>query len=449
MRKRGTFASGFGTVAAVGGSVIGLGNIWRFPYIAGENGGAAFILVYVLVSLLLSVPLMLSEFSIGRHSRRNAMRAFRKVAPGRPAWQGVGLLGIATALLILGFYSVIAGWALEFLREAAAGSFRAQTPAGLKENFDTFVDSGWRPVLWTLLFVAMNGVIVSRGIQKGIEKFNKVVTPLMFLILLGMAVNSFTLGGLREAVDFVFRPDFSKISGAAVMQAVGQSFFSMSLGMGIMTTYGSYLRPGDSMFRVAGTVAVSDVCIAILSGLAIFPAVFTFGISPTSGPELVFLTLPNIFAQMTGGYLIGILFFFLLFAAAITSSVSLTEVVVAYVSEEFRLSRRKASLLTVLAVGVLATLCALSQMRGSPLTVAGKDLFDLFDSLTSTYMMPVGGLLIVIFAGWVMKKELLRREITSDGRYGTGIYPFVRALIRFFVPAVIALLFLTQLGLLK
>ncbi len=449
MRKRGTFASGFGTVAAVGGSVIGLGNIWRFPYIAGENGGAAFILVYVLVSLLLSIPLMLSEFSIGRHSRSNTMRAFHKIVPNQPGWQGVGLLGIATALLILGFYSVIAGWALEFLQEAVSGSFHAQNPTELKENFTSFINSGWRPVAWTLLFVAMNGVIVSRGIQKGIEKFNKLVTPLMFLILVGMAINSFSLEGLREAVSFVFKPDFSKISASVFMQAVGQSFFSMSLGMGIMITYGSYLRPGDSMFRVAGTVAISDVCIAILSGLAIFPAVFTFGINPTSGPELVFLALPNIFAQMTGGYVIGILFFFLLFAAAITSSVSLMEVVVAYVSEEFRLSRRLASLLTVVAVGILSSLCALSQMQGSSLLVAGKNLFDLFDSLTSTYMMPIGGFLIVIFAGWVMNKELFRNEITSEGRFGTRLYPVVRALVRFFVPAVIVLLFLTQLGVWK
>lgn len=449
MRKRGTFASGFGTVAAVGGSVIGLGNIWRFPYVAGENGGAAFILVYISVSLMLSIPLMLSEFSIGRHSRRNAMRAFRKAAPSHPGWQNVGLLGIFTALLILGFYSVIAGWALEFLREAAANSFRSQSPAELKANFDSFVNSGWRPVLWTLLFVVMNAVIVSHGIQKGIEKFNKVVTPLMFLILVGLAINSFSLSGLREAVDFVFRPDFSKITPSVFIQAVGQSFFSMSVGMGIMVTYGSYLRPGDNMLRIAGTVAISDVCVAILSGLAIFPAVFTFGISPTSGPELVFLTLPNIFAQMTGGYVISILFFFLLFAAAITSSVSLTEGIVAYVSEEFRLSRRIASLLTASVVAVLTSLCALSQVKGSSLIVAGKNLFDLCDNLTSTYLMPIGGFMIVIFAGWVMKKELLKREITSDGRYGTKIYPFIRGLIRFFIPTVIALLFLSQLGFLK
>ena len=444
MGKRGSFGSRFGTIAAVGGSVIGLGNIWRFPYVAGENGGAAFILIYLSISFLISIPIMLSEFSLGRATRRNAMRAFSKLAPGTP-WKLVGYMGILCAFIILSFYCVIAGWALEFLRESVTDSFRGQSPAQIAAGFDAFVASGWRPILWTVVFIAASAGIILSGIEKGIERYNKILMPMLFLLLLGMAINALTLDGARECVSFLLKPDFSKITGTTVLQALGQSFFSMSLGMGCMITYGSYLRRDENMFRVGGMVALSDITVAVLSGLAIFPAVFSFGISPTSGPELVFLTLPNVFAQMTGGYIISIVFFTLLFLAAITSSISLLEVVVAYLSEEMRISRTKAIACTACTVAVTGTLSALSMMPGSSLTVGGQNLFDLCDNLSSNVLMPLGGLLIVLFTGWVFKPARFRKELTGDFRYGERLFPFVRFMVRFVIPVVIAILFLNRI----
>lgn len=320
MKQRSSFGSRFGAVAVVGGSVVGLGNIWRFPYIAGENGGGAFILVYIAISALICIPIMLTEFSLGRHTRSNALRAFRRLSP-RGYWNGAGYLGIATSTIILSFYAVIAGWALKFLQVALVNGFHRQSSEEIRTVFQQYIDHGWGPMFWTFAFIAFIAFIVVRGVEKGIEKFGKIVMPFMILLLIGLVINSLTLDGAKEGISFLLRPDFSKINSHVILQALGQAFFSLSLGMGTMITYGSYIPKNENMFRLAGTVAVTDTCVAILAGLAIFPAVFSYGISPTSGPELVFITLPNVFGNMTGGYLLGIAFFFLLFTASISSSV--------------------------------------------------------------------------------------------------------------------------------
>ena len=445
MGKRGSFSSRFGVVAAVGGSVIGLGNIWRFPYVAGENGGAAFILIYISISLLISIPIMLSEFTLGRNTKRNSKRAFQKLAPGTQ-WKWVGYMGIICSFVILSFYSVIAGWALDFIKESLLNNFAGKSPAEISANFSAFVDSGWKPITWAIIFIAATAVIVLSGIEKGIERYSKILMPLFVALLIGLVINSMTLPAFREGITFLLKPDFSKVTGSTILQALGQSFFSMSLGMGCMITYGSYIKKNENMFKVAGMVAVSDVTVAILSGLAIFPAVFSFGISPTSGPELVFLTLPNIFAQMTGGYFISIIFFTLLFLAAITSSISLFEVSTAYFSEEMRMGRHKAVILVGITTIITSTLCALSQMPGSNLTILGHNLFDAFDSLSSNIMMPLGGLLIVIFTGWVLDPAKFKNELTSQQRFGLKLFPIVRFLIRFVIPVVILLLFFSLIG---
>lgn len=446
MKERSTFASKFGTIVVIGGSVVGLGNIWRFPYIVGENGGAAFLLVYIAISLLISVPLMLSEFTIGRSSQKNAWRAF-KTHSSNPFWQAVGLMGIATAFMILGFYSVVAGWALEFFFNSAAGNFIGKTPEELSSAFNEFVAEGSRPIFFTLIFVATTAYVVGRGVVKGIEKFNKILMPLMVIILLGLVVNSFFLTGFTESIVFLFKPDFSKLTWRVGLEALGQSFFSMSLGMGAMITYGSYMKKSDNMFITAGSVALSDLVIALLAGIAIFPAVFSFNINMTSGPELVFLTLPNIFSQMTGGYFIGITFFFMLFVAAITSSMSLLEVIVAYTSEEFKLSRRIAVIGTAIVVAGISSICAISQMPNSSLKVAGMNIFDLLNSITATYTMPIGAVLIVLFAGWVLSRKKFVYEITNKGKVGRWLIVPLRIIIRFVVPVVIAILFLAKIGL--
>lgn len=441
---RSTFASRFGTIAVVGGSVVGLGNIWRFPYILGENGGAAFILVYIAVSLLISIPIMLSEFAIGRSSRKNALRSF-SVHSKNPLWQGVGMLGIVSAFLILSFYSVVAGWAVEYFFAATSGGFIGKTPPEISEGFTTFVASGWMPIFFALSFITASGAIVAMGVQKGIERFNKILMPMMVFIFIGLAINAATMDGFGEGLSFLFKPDFSKLTWDVVMQAVGQSFFSMSLGLGSMITYGSYLRKGDNMFRIAGSVAIADLAIALLACVVIFPAVFSYGIDLTSGPDLVFLTLPNIFAQMPGGYFIGVAFFFLLFVAAITSSVSLYEVIVAYLSEEFNVSRLGAVTITGIATGGLASLCALSQMPDSELFVGGENIFDLFNTLTANYTMPIGAILIVIFAGWVVTKRTFIKELTSSGKFGRKLLPFLLFMIKFIVPVAIAMMFIANL----
>ncbi len=299
------------------------------------------------------------------------------------------------------------------------------------------------------VFLLLTSGIVLFGVEKGIERFNKILMPLLVVMLIGLGVNSIFLEGFREGISFVLRPDFSKIDGGVVFQALGQAFFSLSIGMGAMTVYGSYVRKGESLPRIAGTVAISDVCIAILSGIAIFPAVFTFGINPTSGPELVFMTLPNIFQQMPGGYWISIAFFAILFMAAITSSVSLVEAIVAWLMEEFRMSRRRALALATGTIFVLGSLCAVSQIEGSGLRVLGMDIFDLFDRASSTVLMPIGAMLIVLFAGWVMDAKSLRGQLTSDGAFARGLFPPLRFMIKYLCAVVIALLFLNQIGLLK
>ncbi len=446
--ERGSFGTKFGAIAAAAGSAIGLGNIWRFPYVAGENGGAAFILIYLLIILMVGLPMMLSEFSIGRFTKRNVFGAFRALRP-KGKWYLIGVLGIATAFVILSFYCVVAGWTTHFLFDSLTNSFKGLSSAQVTERFDAFVATGWQPILWTLLFTAATGYIVIAGVEKGIERYNKILMPMMVLILIAMSINSFTLSGFREGVSFLFKPDFSKITVGVVVEAMGQAFFSLSLGMGTMITYGSYIRSKDNLFSTVGSVALSDTLIALLAGVAIFPAVFSFGISPTSGPDLVFLTLPNIFLQMPGGYFLSILFFFLLFIAAVTSSVSILEVLVAFGAEELKISRKKAGLVMTFLVMCVATLSAVSQVPGAALRIGGRNLFDFADMLSSIYMMSVGAFFITLFVGWFFRRKDLYDELTSGGKFGVRLYPLFLVIVRFVAPVVIAVVFLSMVGLIR
>ncbi|MFI3330614.1 MAG: sodium-dependent transporter [Rikenellaceae bacterium] len=444
MSKRSTFGNIFGTIAVVGGSVVGLGNIWRFPYVAGENGGAAFILVYICMSLFISIPIMLTEMSIGRAGQSNAMGSFRRLSKTR-AWQGVGLLGVITAFIIMSFYSVIAGWSIKFFAESVSDGFAGKSPNEIESAFTAFISSGWKPISLALLFIVMSGAIIMGGVTKGIEKANKILMPIMAIILVGMVIKSTTLSGWSEGTKFLLNPDFSKITWSVALQALGQSFFSMSLGMGAMIIYGSYIKKKSNMFKIAGMVAISDVTIAVLSGLAIFPAVFTFGIEPASGPQLVFITLPNVFAQMSGGYILSIVFFVLLFFAAITSSVSLIEVMVSFVHEEFRIKRVQATLIIMIALALISSACVMSQMPGSTIRVIGLDLIDFNDKLTSVFLMPVGALFSMLFGGWVLSRKSLFNELSSNGLFKHDtLIKITYFLVKYIIPAVILLLFITE-----
>lgn len=424
------------------GSAVGLGNIWKFPYMVGENGGSAFIITYLIISVLITAPVLIAEMSLGRMGGQNVLGTFRTLAPKQKAWQGVGWLGLITAFVILSFYSVIAGWSLAFIKESVVGGFMGKSVAEVTADFNGFIASGWQPVAWAIVFLVMTCLIAGSGLQKGIERSSKLLMPLLAVLLVVLVVRSFFLGGFGESVQFLVKPDFSKITPEVMVAALGQSFFSLSVGMGTMLTYGSYVKKSENITGVVTNVLIADVAIALLAGFAIFPAVFTFDINPTSGPDLVFLTLPSLFAQIGGGQIMSILFFVLLFFAALTSAFSLLEVVVAYVTEELKLKRRSAVIVSFVGLAILATLCAMSQMPESALRLGSLNLFDAFDKVSSNVMLPLGGLLIVLFWAWKLPKQRVQEEITNNGTCSGRIFPVLYFLLRYIVPVALVIMFI-------
>ncbi|MFO7668465.1 MAG: sodium-dependent transporter [Bacteroidales bacterium] len=440
--ERDSFSSKFGVIAAAAGSAIGLGNIWRFPYVAGQNGGGAFLLIYLLFVAAIGIPVMMSEFVIGRSAQLNPVGAFKKIAPGKK-WYLIGLLGVVSAFIILAFYTVVAGWTLEYLVQSVKWmmlydqiGFRDMDADAARffftNHYETFISGIWRPVIWFALMMFFTGYIVISGVKNGIEKYAKILMPLLLLLLLILVIRSLTLEGAREGVLFLFKPDFSIIREAPmkiIVEALGQAFFSLSIGMGTLITYGSYISRKESLANTAVSVALADTVIAVVAGLAIFPAVFAFGISPDSGPELVYITLPVIFQNMSGGLIWAFMFFLLLCFAALTSTISVLEVIVAYFSEQLSMTRKKAAILAMVSVGFLGILCTVS-----------SDLFGLFNA-TPDLMLPLGGFFIVVFIGWFLSKDITKGELSSDGRYKTGYSRLFMFLVKFVAPLAIALLF--------
>lgn len=446
--QRGAFSSNFGTMMAVVGSAVGLGNIWRFPYLAGVNGGAAFLLLYLFLILLVGLPLILSEFVIGRATHRGAVGSFKQLAP-RSKWYLVGYMGVVAGFCILGFYSVIAGWSVRFLYDSIINANVGLSHDEIAASFNAFKNTGWQPILLSAGFLALTAFVVLKGVEKGVERWNKILMPLLIFILLLLCINSFTLDGFGAGMSFLFKPDFSKITANTVLDALGQVFFTLSLGMGVMITYSSYVVKPENMLRSKGIVTMIDTSIAIISGIAIFPAVFTFGISPTQGPDLIFLTLPNVFGQMTGGQYVGILFFLLITIAALTSMVSIFEMMTNYMMEELKMTRRRAVLWLLITLCLVAALCAQSQVEGSRLMIGDYNVFDFLDMLSSNYLMTIGGLLIVIFAGWHISEKRLRKVFTTNGMYNNRIFPVFRFVIRYVSPIAVAIIFLSKIGLIK
>lgn len=443
--KRENFGSKIGVIAAAAGSAIGLGNIWRFPYVAGENGGGAFLLVYLGFVIFIGVPVMLSEFVIGRRSQMSPVGAFKTLAP-KTLWPMVGFIGITAAFTILAFYTTVSGWTLEYLYLTITNGFGKADKSELTNQFTSFVADGLRPVLWQLLFMILTAFIVLKGVKDGIEKYTKILMPMLFLILILLVVRSLTLPNSFEGLRFLFKPDFSKIGAEAILQALGQSFFSLSIGMGTLITYGSYISKKDALGTTAISVSIADTLVAVLAGVAIFPAVFAFGIAPEAGPSLVFITLPMIFSQMAGGQFFEIIFFILLAIAALTSTISVLEVVVAYLAEELKLTRKKSTIIAAGSISVLGVLCTMSQGPWQELKIAGLSLFDALEKTSANILLPLGGFFIVLFVGWTMKKEAVFDEITNSnslkGRFKT-IYLII---IRFAAPVAIAMVFLNGLG---
>lgn len=422
-----------GIMAAVG-SAVGLGNIWRFPYETGQNGGAAFILVYLLCVLFLGTPLMLAELSLGRISHRSPVGTYRSLSRG--PWWLLGYVGAVAMLLIVGFYSVVAGWTMGY----AAGAINDMIPP-----FAQFSQSATSPLLWLTLFVALNALILSRGVQGGIERASNVLMPCLFVLLVALCVRSLMLPGAREGLHFLFQPDFSKIDGHVVVSALGQSFFSISVGIGCLLTYGSYLNDATKMGKTALTITLLDTLVAILSGIVIFPACFSYGVAPGEGPGLAFITLPDVFAQMPGGYLWCVLFFFLLSVAALTSTLSMFETPIAILEEDFHLSRRRAVLIVTFVGWVLSMVCALSFVPScrETFSLGGVAIFDVFDRFTANLLMPVCGLLTALFVAWVIDQKKLRQTFSNGGQDSSWFYWPFRLLIGVVAPVCILLIFLS------
>lgn len=451
---RENFGSKIGAVLAAAGSAVGLGNIWRFPIEVGTNGGAAFIIVYIGCVLLMGIPIMMSEFLIGRHTQANTAGAYRMLAPGTP-WRWVGRLGVLSGFVILSYYSVVAGWTAEYTVLAIGNYFDGKTATDFPQIFNQFVSNPWLSVFWMLAFMVVTHVIVVRGVKGGIEKFSKLMMPALFVILIILAICSVMLPGASQGLEFLLKPDFSKITGTAVLRAMGQAFFSLSLGLGCLCTYASYFNRETNIGKTALSVSLIDTMVAIMSGFIIFPAVFNAGYMldrSDIGPSLLFITMPNVFGQAFGNipalaYVVSVLFYFLLVLAALTSTISMHEVVTAYVSEEFNMNRRKAATIVTIACSVVGVLCALSFGPFEGFKIFGMTLFDLFDYAASNIMLPVGGMLIAIFTGWYLDKKLVRDEITNNGSLRARYLPVVTFILKYIAPVAIACILLGQLGL--
>lgn len=451
--NRANFGSKLGVVLASAGSAVGLGNIWRFPFETGNHGGAAFILIYLACVLLLGAPIMIAEFLIGRRSRSNTAGAYQKLAPGTH-WRWVGRMGVLAGFLILGYYSVVAGWTLEFICEAGSNSFAGKSAADFIASFNGFVSHPWRPVVWLVLFLLATHFIIVKGVEKGIEKSSKIMMPLLFVLLLVLAVCSISLPGSGAGLEFLLKPDFSKVDGNVLLGAMGQAFFSLSLGMGCLCTYASYFRSDTNLPRTAFNVSIIDTLVAFLAGIIIFPAAFSVGIQPDAGPSLLFITLPNVFQQAFGSMpwlaiTLSLMFYVLLALAALTSTISLHEVVTAYLHEEFNLTRKKAAWMVTTGCIVLGVFCSLSLGPGKEYTLFGLTLFDLFDFVTAKIMLPLGGMFIAIFTGWYLDKRIVWEEISNNGTLKIQIYWLLIFILRFIAPVAIAFIFINELGLLK
>ena len=443
-KKRDGFGSKLGIIAAAAGSAVGLGNICRFPCELGENGGAAFLLVYLAVVILLGIPVMLSELVIGRRSQSNAVGAFKKLAP-KSKWPIIGYLGVLCSLLIFASYSVIAGWTLEYIFKAATNSFKGETLALIEQDFKNFHNTGWLNVLLQAVFIFLTGFVVFKGVQNGIEKYSKILMPLLLVILVVLAIRSITLPGAEKGLSFLFRPDFSKITGHTFIDALGQGLFSLSLGIGALITYGSYVNKNDNLTSTAFSVVISDTLVALLAGLVIFPAAFTFGVKPEAGMDLVFSTLPMLFNQMAGGYWFCLIFFILLAIAGLTSTIAMLEVIVAYLSEELHWSRKKATVIASAATMFIGVFASLSLMEHTPFKIDGFAFNDLLDFVTSNILLPVGGLLTVIFLGWRLGKADFFDEMTNGGERKSSLKQVIFFIIRYLAPLAVAVILIAGL----
>ena len=456
MGERANFGSKLGVILATAGSAVGLGNVWRFPYMTGENGGAVFIMIYINCVVVLGIPCMISEFIVGRHGRANTARAYRELADGTP-WALIGYMGVLTGFLITGYYAVVSGWCLQYIGASLLGQLNGD-PEYFKIYFTELSTNPVKPVLWTVIILGLTYFIIANGVRDGIERASKMLMPTLFILLLIIVGASCMLPNAIKGIEFLFKPDISKINEDVFLGALGQSFYSLSIAMGCLCTYASYFDKKTNLTRSASQIAVIDCMVAILAGLMIFPAAFSVGVNPDSGPSLIFITLPNVFQQAFAsvpivGYCISLLFFVLLSLAALTSLMSLHEVSTAFVHEEMNISRKKAALIVTIATSIIGAFCSLSLGPADGLTIAGKALFDWFDFITGQIFLPIVGFLTCIFIGWFVPHHIVRHEFMNNGslvsRGYIRMFHIFLFLVKYVCPLAILLIFLHQFGLLK
>lgn len=443
------FASRIGLIAATVGSAVGLGNVWRFPAEAQANGGAAFLIVYIACVFLLGVPVMVGEFALGRAGRSDAIGSIKNLGGSRP-WMAVGAVALCASYMILCFYTVVAGWTIEYLWDSVTGSLyhinEANQETAFTNRMTLLTAGGVRPLVATYLVIIITLIILALGVRKGIERMSNILMPILFIVLLIMCGVSLSLPDAGVGLNFFLNPDFSKITPEVVLNALGQAFFSLSLGMGILITYSSYFPKSTKLTKTAVTVSLLDLLVAVMMGIIIFPAVTTFGMEEASlnGTSLVFVTLPEIFNQMPWTQLWSSLFFLLLTVAAITSVISIAEVGVAFVTDRFKTSRIKACFITILPLFIFSSLCSLSVSGTSSLIINGQSLFDFLDNTATNIFLPIASIGLCLYLGWIAPPSVLQDEISNDGTVSRHPAPLVKFALRFIAPALIAFILIRQ-----
>lgn len=441
--NRGQWASNIGFILAAAGSAVGLGNIWKFPYLAGANGGGAFVVIYLVMIVIIGFVIMLGEMAIGRNTHLSSVGAYKKLSE---KWAFVGFIGVVVGFCILAFYSVIGGWVLNYIGKYLIGGISG---AEAGNYFSGFIASTTQPIVWHLVFMVLCCVIVLKGIAGGIEKASKFMMPALFILLVIIAIRSVTLDGAMEGIKFFLKPDFSKVTIGTVMAALGQAFFSLSLGMGAIITYGSYLGKTENLEKNAIIIPAIDTAVALLAGFAVLPAVFAFGFEPGAGPSLMFITLPSVFDSMPFGQFFGILFFILVLFAALTSAISLLEVVVAFVIDTFKIERKKATIIISTILFFIGIPCSLANgpvMKD--VLIFGYNFFDFMSFLAENLLMPLGGLLMCIFIGYVWGVDNISDEISCNGKYRFRSKPFFVIMIKYIAPVLIFIIWLNAIGVL-
>lgn len=448
-QNRASFGSKLGLILATAGGAVGLGNVWRFPYMVGQNGGAAFIIIYLACILLLGIPCMVSEFIIGRHGSSNAARAYTKLSSGSP-WKWVGYMGVLTGFIITGYYAVVSGWCLQYIYASVVGELQGD-PDFVTRYFNEFSSDAVRPVFWTVAILFITHFVIIHGVRGGIERASKLLMPTLFVLLLVIVVAACLLPGAGKGIAFLFKPDFGKMNSGVFLGALGQSFYSLSIAMGCICTYASYFSRQTNLLKSALQVAVVDTLVAVLAGLMIFPAAFSVGVNPDSGPSLIFITLPNVFNRAFAsmplvGYIISILFYALLALAALTSTISMHEIGTAFFYEELHIDRKRGAWIETAVCVIIGIFCSLSCGAVDRLVFFGRSFLDCCDYLTAQILLPLGAFLTCIFLGWFVPRKVVLDEFTNWGTLrGTFFHVYLFA-VRFVCPLCILSVFLHQFG---